>query len=255
METKRTSISNRWKSVIGRIPYLRNFRLRTLLIFFLSMAILASYLPWQLYRNRVCNSAADELRRLGCIVDLGAYPASRSNFTKQLPAGLIKAWQIIQPQTIGRVVLQQKMNSQQITEAIEQLKSIGTIGDFASYDAPVEVSHLETLLSRVRIRSLYVSQAKLPRGRMPCLGYQPLEWIYVGRSQFSDPAIDDLPISLKYFDATRTRITDQGLASFVRLKNLKTLILRRTQTTQEGIEKLQEQMPWCKIAWEPMVRR
>lgn len=161
----------------------------------------------------------------------------------------------MQPQTIGRVVLQQKMNSQQVDEAIEQLRPIGSIETFGSYDAPLEVSQLETLLSKVRIRSLYVSQAKLPRGRIPCLGYQSLEWIYVGRSQFSDPAIEDLPLSLKHLDATRTRITDNGLASFVRLKNLKTLILRRTQTTQEGIEKLQQQMPWCKIAWEPMVRR
>ena len=114
------------------------------------------------------------------------------------------------------------------------------------------IQELNRLMSQVRMDSLQIESVQLPRGRIPALSRQALSWLCVARTQFSNPAIEDLPLSLTYFDATRTRITDEGLPSFTRLKKLRSLSLRRTPTTPEAVEKLREQMPWCHIAWEPM---
>jgi len=99
------------------------------------------------------------------------------------------------------------------------------------------------------------SNAQLPRGRIPSLTSQKLTWLCVAQTQFSDPAIADLPASLIYFDATRTRISDRGLAGFVRLKRLKSLDLSRTPTSQAAIEVLRQDMPWCEVHWEPLVQQ
>jgi hypothetical protein len=79
---------------------------------------------------------------------------------------------------------------------------------------------------------------------MPHLNQPGLTWLCLAHTQFSDPAIQDLPASLEYFNATRTRITDRGLSGFVRLKHLKELKLRRTPTSEEAVEQLRGEMPW-----------
>jgi hypothetical protein len=97
--------------------------------------------------------------------------------------------------------------------------------------------------------------AQLPRTRIPALNQKCLIWLCVARTEFSNPAIEDLPDSLVYFDATRTRIDDQGLKDFLRLRNLRKLVLLRTPTTEAGIDRLKATMPWCDVAWEPLQRR
>jgi hypothetical protein len=85
---------------------------------------------------------------------------------------------------------------------------------------------------------------------MPYLNQRGLTWLCLSHTQFSDAAIQDLPSSLEYFNATRTRISDRGLPGFLRLTQLQTLNLSRTPTSRQAIEELQAQMPWCKTKWE-----
>ena len=117
------------------------------------------------------------------------------------------------------------------------------------------MAELTRLLSHVQIQKLYIQGAQLSRQRLPFQDQENMTWLCVARTQFSNPAIDDLPLSLTFFDATRTRINDDGLERFTRLRNLKRLILRRTPTTEQGIQKLRDRMPWCRIRWESLVNR
>jgi hypothetical protein len=89
---------------------------------------------------------------------------------------------------------------------------------------------------------------------MDWLNHDGLVWLCVRRTQFSNPAIEDLRQSLQYLNATRTRISDHGLQSFVRLDNLRILNLRRTPTSESAIDALRAQMPWCVIEWEPLTQ-
>ena len=139
-------------------------------------------------------------------------------------------------------------------EQLSVLAELGKVHDVSVYDDGFGERELETLLSRVEIESLYIESAQLSRGRLPCLRLQRLSWLCVARTQFSNPAIDDLPTSLTYLDVTRTRITDEGLPAFIRLTQLRTLILCRTPTTAAAVQRLRHEMPWCEISWEPLQR-
>lgn len=132
------------------------------------------------------------------------------------------------------------------------LQELSSVNQISIYEPGLTAEQLEQIASKLKIQSLFVEGVKLPRSSLPFLKNQQLQFLYLGRSQFSNPAIVDLPLTLEHFDAIRTRISDEGLPQFVRLKNLKVLILSRIPCTAEGIENLREQMPWCRIAWEPL---
>ena len=237
----------RWRR---RLPY---FTLRSWALLGLALFCLASFSIsdiWTRYRHR---QVADRLRALGVTVDF----STRINVTPKAP-WFVKAWEnakdlYLNPR-VSRVVFR-PADPDKLESAITLLQQLGAVPNIASYDAKLDESQIDRLLQSVTAKTLFIQGVSLPRTRIPCLNYQPLEWICVARTQFSNPAIADLPDSLTYFDATRTRITDDGLSEFQRLKNLKTLWLRRTPTTKAAVDNLKKQMPWCKIEWEPMVER
>lgn len=136
--------------------------------------------------------------------------------------------------------------------SLSQLSSLGQLNSLSFYDTGVTKQALAALLSHTRVEHLYVASEKLSRRRMPWLNHDGLKWLCVARTQFSDPAIDDLPQSLEHFDATRTRISDQGLSKFKRLRHLKKLVLRRTPTSPKAVNDLRSEMPWCEIRWESL---
>jgi hypothetical protein len=151
---------------------------------------------------------------------------------------------------IERVTLRPRSD---LKSALSLVRELGDVESMSFYDTGVTESQISDTLNELHIRALYISSENLPRTNIPWLNHPGLTWLCVARTQFSNPAIDDLPTSLEYFDATRTRINDEGIDSFLRLKNLKTLILRRTPTSRAQIEKLKTKMPWCEIGWEPLV--
>jgi len=52
---------------------------------------------------------------------------------------------------------------------------------------------------------------------------------------------------LEFLTLAGTRITDVGLEQLVGMTNLKQLILFKTQITDEGVKKLQQALPNCRI--------
>jgi len=139
-----------------------------------------------------------------------------------------------------------------LPEALELIKEIEDLDGVSFSDTGITQSQLSDTFSKVRVRNLYAGSEMMPGTNLSWLNHDGLQWLCLNRTQFSNSAIDDLPDSLEYFDATRTRINDDGLAGFVRLKNLKTLNLRRTPTSKQAIDRLQRQMLWCEIKWEPL---
>lgn len=143
-------------------------------------------------------------------------------------------------------------SAKQLEALLQDIEPLDRIKILSIDSVPVSESHIERLLDSLEIETLAICNTSIGRRPMPCLRESRLTWLSFHRTQLSDVALDDLPETLTHFDATRTRITDDGLDKFVRLKSLKTLVLRRTPTSQAAIEKLQSEMPWCNIAWEPL---
>ena len=156
---------------------------------------------------------------------------------------------------VGRVIFRDGMGGKRLTKTIDELSRLDSFSHLSLYGGELTQSELTRLLETTQVDTLYLENMPVDRRGIPCLRESKTKWLLLARTQFSDPGIDDLPMTLEYLDATRTRISDQGLDKFVRLKNLQVLILRRTQATEEGIEHLREKMPSCRIAWEPLRKR
>jgi len=145
------------------------------------------------------------------------------------------------------------MEPSEITAVLPLIRQIGELDQLRLFNSSMTASQLESLLSDVRVESLDIRASILPQTGMPWLNREDLKFLVVERTNFSNPAIDDLPDSLIILNATRTRINDDGLNLFLRLKHLRVLVLSGTPCTDAGIEDLRKKMPWCKIEWEGSV--
>lgn len=246
----------------GRTARWRRFRLRTLLIAIACLSLALAYLTHRIHEGTRQRQVARQLADLGCFVEFSHYELvpgpSHPNPMVQvrrrqstLPtwveaAGLADAFRRIERVSLDRCP------PENLDEAIELAGQLDHLPIVSSFRTKLTEQQVKSLLSSVPTTALYLESSELPRGRLPCLDQARLEWLSVARTQFSDPAIADLPATLEYFDATRTRISDDGLSGFGRLKRLKKLILRRTPTTAEAVERLRSEMPWCEIDWEPL---
>lgn len=143
-------------------------------------------------------------------------------------------------------------SAEQLDALLDDIRPLGKIKGFSTGGVPVSEAQVERILNTLQIESLSITETSIGRRPMPFLRDSNLTWLSFHRTQLSDAALDDLPETLTYFDATRTRITDRGLQKFPRLKNLETLVLRRTPTSKQAIEKLQSEMPWCEIRWSSL---
>lgn len=111
---------------------------------------------------------------------------------------------------------------------------------------------IEDLVTQTTLYELEAARAKLKPGPMPFLRDSGLVELGLEHTWFSDAAVSDLPDTLEGLSLERTAVTDAGIPAFKRLVRLKHLNLKRTPTSLAAIEKLREEMPWCKIAWEPL---
>ncbi len=238
----------------------RSWRLRwSLRVLFVIVGLAAIGMAWVSYQMRmgyVHEDAAKKLRELGASVDWQLAETTQVGpnayrVEKKVPPWMERLGVGGMFQRVSWVQISNRIPNR-IEEVIEQIIRLERLPHFSSYNAPLTEPQLERLLDHVQIETLYVQSMKLGRERIPCLQNTNLKWLLVARTQFSNPAIDDLPLSLEYFDATRTRISDEGLEKFVRLKNLQKLILRRTPTSKSAIDELQKKMPWCEIEWEEL---
>lgn len=242
--TKQRSIWRRWS-------------LRTLFVFVALCALGLTWASHQLRIGQLNGEVSKNVRQLGGMVEaaraeqiyLGPFSIpitdQRQSWLKRL--GIENA-----TDRIGRVVLYQRSSGDRLEETIDELSRLDWFKHLSLYGCPMKQDQLARLLENTRVDTLYLEGMEVERRGIPCLRNSQTRWLLLARTQFSDPGIDDLPLTLEHLDATRTRISDQGLDKFIRLKNLKVLNLRRTPTSQAGIQQLQKEMPWCQIAWEPL---
>jgi hypothetical protein len=235
------------------------FRLRTLLVLVTAAAATCGWIAWRIREGQAHREVYEAIFRAGHSADwshykLVALPGSQpvnSQLQSTLPTWLEATPLAAAVHRIDRVAVYGR-GRKSYEQVLELLERLGRVRILSVYDKTMDEERLERLVGAAQIEKLYLERTRLPRGRIPWLAEQRLTWLCVAHTQFSDPAIADLPATLQSFDATRTRISDRGLAGFVRLRRLKSLDLSRTPTSSSAIEELRRQMPWCEIHWEPL---
>jgi hypothetical protein len=242
------------------------FGLRFLVLCVLACALACAWFARQLSEGRRHQQIAVKLQAIGCDIGFshreeipmanppawllvgGGIPLEE---VSTLPGFLERTGLALAFRRVSRVSIR---SGSDISASLQLVKELGSVDSLSFGDTGVTQPQLANTMSSLRVRSVYLEGESLPRTRIDWLNHSGLTWLCVKRTQFSNPAIDNLPQSLQYLDATRTRINDDGLSSFVRLANLRSLDLRRTPTSGKAIEVLRTQMPWCTIKWEPLVR-
>ncbi len=246
-------------------PKRRSWRLRWSLRVLIGIVTLACVLlGWGAYyfhQGQVHEDAAKQLQQLGAEIQWKLVQIRRTTYapfpflTHKVKGGpaWMQAWGV-EPafQRIDRVILKSSMSPHDVDAALQQIHRLGAVKTVSCFQVEIDESQFITLLESVEIETLYMDAAQLGPGNLPYLRTTNLRELTVAGSAFSDAAIDDLPQTLEYFDATRTRITDQHLAKFAERKNLQTLKLGQTHTSKTAVDKLRSQMPWCAIHWEPL---
>ncbi|MDC0308346.1 MAG: hypothetical protein P8M30_03875 [Planctomycetaceae bacterium] len=168
-----------------------------------------------------------------------------------LPAYIDKLKLSIAVRRIKRIVINQRSN---LSTVLPLLSSLEELEGLSCYSAPLTDADIQEILRGTHVTNLSIGEVKLPRTELRWLNQEGIKFLLVRRTNFSNPAIANLPLSVQHFNAERTRINDDGLDSFVRLTNLTSLKLKRTPCTAAGIEDLRQKMPWCKIEWAPLKR-
>ncbi|PQO27078.1 hypothetical protein [Blastopirellula marina] len=133
-----------------------------------------------------------------------------------------------------------------------EIERLNRIAGVHLSQAPLQEEQLEHLLAQVEMEGLGIGETTIGNRRIPSLQDTKLKFLSVSNTPFSDMLLDDLPDSLTYLDATSTKITDDGLPKLIRLKNLVSLKLALTPTSEAAIDALRQKMPWCTIEWEPL---
>lgn len=237
-------------------PKRRRIRLWPALVVLLVLVVIGLALP--IYEGKRHQRIAAELEAGGVNVLLSHY----AGVPVSGPSGTYFEYQSILPgfmEQTGlslavRRIRKVTMGTSQIPAASPLLRQIGELDKLQFYDnSGVTASQLESLLSDVQVQRLLIPMAKLPPTGLEWLNREGLTQLGVFRTNFSNPAIDDLPESLEWFNAGETLINDDGLDAFVRLKHLYWLNLSGTPTSEAAIEDLRKKMPWCEIKWEPPV--
>ncbi|PQO27077.1 hypothetical protein [Blastopirellula marina] len=252
------------------VPAKRSWRLRwslrVLLVFIGLVAIGLGWISYQMRMGHLHEEVAEKLAERGWSVSWKltqrqAVPtyASPSAATSQMAYVDVKRapdWMV----AIGAEPLFQRIKNVyfhknargKFDDFLREIERLDDIEGVSLDGIAVSEDQLEVLLDRFNLETLAVFESSIGRRPMPFLRDSQLKWLGFSRTHLSDNVLDNLPDSLEYLDATRTRITDEGLQKLVRLKNLKELRLRRTPTSQAAIEDLKKKMPWCQIFWAPL---
>lgn len=204
--------------------------------------------------NALHASVAEELRRCGVDASTPREPLFPITFLRPLQRAIpsVGSGPLGGPR-VTRVVFRAGSDAERAVDLLCRLDHVQNVTLYVDGRSEIlTVEQLERLTATVDPEFLYLEGLAVPRTAIPALNGSRLRWLLVARTDFSNPAIKSLPPSLEHLDATRTRIDDEGLPLFASMTNLKTLILRRTPTSEEAIEELREQMPWCVIRWQSL---
>ncbi|PQO36929.1 hypothetical protein C5Y96_07135 [Blastopirellula marina] len=154
-------------------------------------------------------------------------------------------------QRIDTIHLHTDMQPKQMEVAVAQIPRLDHLCtlNIGGQDFPEE--KLAAMVGSIRLDQLIATHASLGTGPMPWLRHTRLKELNLSYTQFSDAAVDDLPMTLERLELEETQITDDGVAKLTKLKRLKVLILRDTHVSKEAYLKLKEELPDCWIDWDP----
>ncbi|RCS52915.1 hypothetical protein DTL42_08830 [Bremerella cremea] len=141
---------------------------------------------------------------------------------------------------------------EKLTRFLLEIERLDRIEGVHLSNTPIQEEQLEHLLAQVEMNGLGIGETTIGNRRLPFLKDTKLSFLFVPNTPFSDELLDDLPDTLTHLDATSTKITDDGLPKLVRLKNLVSLKLALTPTSEVAIDALRQKMPWCTIEWDPL---
>ncbi|PQO44786.1 hypothetical protein [Blastopirellula marina] len=153
---------------------------------------------------------------------------------------------------IRSILIVSSDSAELLDETVEQIKRLDQIESLEIQSVPITAAQLSQILSHVEIKSLQARWIPESLETIPGMRNSSLERLNLSHTRFSDSATADLPATLIDLNLERTAVTDAAFDQFVRLKKLKGLNLKRTPTSQAGIEALRAKMPWCTIEWEAL---
>ena len=242
-------------------PAKRSWRVRWSLRALIALiAFIAAGLGWVSYQMRVGymhEEAAKFLLEHGGKVKWKRFvrrknPNRASSVEKEIPTWISTLGADPMYWRIDEVFLFDEMSPEELVEAIDHISRLGSVRFFNCDNSEITEAQLVRVVKNVELELLSAYSAPIGGGPMPWLRDTKLTYLKLSRTQFSDEAIDDLPLSLTKLGAHNTQITDEGLGKFVRLTNLKNLVIWKTPTSREAIEELRKKMPWCDIDWQPL---
>lgn len=154
-------------------------------------------------------------------------------------------------QRIDTIHLHTDMRPKQLEVAVTQIPRLDHLGKLEIGGRGFPEEKLATMVGSIRLDKLVATHASLGTGPLQWLRHTQLKELNLSYTQFSDAAVDDLPVTLERLELEETQITDIGAAKLAKLKQLKVLILRESHVSKEAYQKLKEELPDCWIDWDP----
>jgi len=155
-------------------------------------------------------------------------------------------------QRIEAIYLHADMESTRIDIVATQLPKLDHLGALHISGKGFPEEKLAAMVGSIRLDKLHAAYADLDRGPKPWLRRTQLKELYLSHTQFSDEAVDDLPVTLERLELEETQLTSLGMAKLARLRNLRVLILRKVVANEATYRELKHNLPDCLIDWDPI---
>lgn len=126
----------------------------------------------------------------------------------------------------------------------------GRLATIDASDAAVSDADLASLEAFPNLKHLNLRGTAITDAGLAALKYTPqLEFLGLSRTAVTDAGLTQLEhlSQLRYLTLAETSITDAGLTALGRLKSLEGLNLKGTQLTRDGLNRLQSDLPRCRI--------
>jgi internalin A len=210
------------------------YRLRSLFILTTLVAIACSWLAVTMQNQRKQKAVAEVLRKAGAEVT-----------TEPTWLGtLVRDDTLVRVSFVGwRAKLDTDAEMVHL-QGLDQLKSLYLYGTHAS-DAGLMHLHGLSQLKELILDYTEVTDAGLGHLRE----LKQLEWLALDNTKVTDAGIVYLQglSQLKDLRLRDTKVTDAALAHLDGLSQLRVLDLRNTKVTDQGVKKLQQTLPKCRI--------